>query len=69
MLILSRCDSLIYSESNVIEASKLYSLNKVQKRYEIVNGYNSSNSFFARWLWYIKSSLPKILGGFNKEII
>jgi hypothetical protein len=69
MLILSRCDSLIYSESNVIEASKLYSLNKVQKRYKIVNGYNSSNSFFARWLWYIKSSLPKILGGFNKEII
>jgi len=69
MLILSKCDSLIYSESNVIEASNLYSLNKVQKRYKIDNGYNSSNPFFARWLWYIKNSLPKVLGGFNKEII
>lgn len=69
MLILSKCDSLIYSESNVIEASNVYSLNKIQKRYKINNGYNSSNFFFARWLWYVKSFLPKTLGGFNKEII
>ena len=57
---LSKCDSLIYSESNVIEASKIY-CSKNQKRYKIMNGYNSSNYIIARWLWFLKNIIPENL--------
>ena len=32
----------------------------------IDNGFNSSNEYIARWLWYCKNILPKFLGGFDK---
>ena len=31
--------------------------------HEINLGYNSSNKFIARWLWYFKNLLPEYLGG------
>jgi hypothetical protein len=69
MLLLSQCHYLIYSESNIIEAAKLYNLNKNQMLYKLDNGYNSSTLFIARWLWYIRSFLPSYFGGFTKELI
>ena len=32
------------------------------------NGYNSSNEYIAKWLWYVKNLLPSWFGGFKKTI-
>lgn len=67
MYMLSNCDSIIYSESNVIEAVKIFSKKK-QKKHIIRNGYNVNNPFIARWLWYLKMLLPSNFGGFENNI-
>mgnify|MGYP007072270888 CR=1 FL=1 len=55
--------------SNVSAAAISFNLNKVQKRYEIKNDYNSKNFFIAQYLWYLKKLLPPKFGGFkNIEI-
>ena len=61
-LILSKCNGLLFTRSNLISAAMLFSKKK-QKYHEIFLGYNSRNKFVARWLWYIKCLLPKYLGG------
>ena len=67
---LSKCDGIIYSQSNVIEAVKIY-FQKKSKKNKIMNGYNSSNNIIARWLWFLKNIIPEKFGGFknNAEVI
>lgn len=65
-MILSSCNGFVFTNSNVSEAAKIFSINKNQKLYEIRNGRNSKNIFISRWLWYYKSVAPISLGGFNK---
>jgi hypothetical protein len=67
-LILSKCHSLLFVRSNIINAAN-YFADKKQNLYEIFNGFNSRNQFIARWLWYIKKELPKNLLGLKKDII
>ena len=67
-LILSKCSSLLYVRSNIINAANYFSNDK-QKLYEIFNGFNSKNQFIARWLWYTKKELPKKFFGLEDEII
>ena len=61
-LILSKCNGLAYVKSNIISAAKLMTKKK-QKYHEMFLGYNSRNKYIARWLWYIKSVMPKFLYG------
>ncbi len=61
-LTLSKCNGLIFVKSNVISAAINLSKKK-QNKHEIFLGYNSRNKFVARWLWYIRSLLPKYIGG------
>lgn len=68
MLSLSMCDYLIYSLSNVSQASIFFNINKNQKRFYIDNGINSSNRLIARFSWFVKSILPSFFGGFKKNI-
>jgi hypothetical protein len=68
MLLLSQSDYLIYSLSNVSQASIFFNLNKNQKRYHIDNGVNYSNRIAARFSWFIKAKLPEVIGGFKKNI-
>jgi hypothetical protein len=63
-IILSKLDGLFYSYTNVSQASMLLNLNHSQKRYFINNGKNHKNVFIAKFYWFIKSNLPKSLGGF-----
>jgi hypothetical protein len=61
-IILSKCHGLTYVKSNLILA--VMSLSKIKQSYhEILLGFNSRNKFIARWYWYIKSLLPRFLGG------
>ena len=61
-LILSECDGLISNTTNIEKAARFISQKK-QMIHEIYLGTNSRNKFIARWLWYLKSFLPKYLGG------
>ena len=38
---------------------------KVGQFYKIDNGFNSLNKFISNWLWYYKSFMPQLLGGFK----
>ena len=67
-LILSKCSSLLFVRSNIINAANYFS-EKEQSMYEVFNGFNSRNQFIARWLWYIKKNLPKRFYGLNDELI
>ena len=64
-LILSKCDSFICQESNVSEFIKFLDQNRKIKFYYFNNGFNSSNEYVAKWLWYYKNIMPKFLGGFE----
>ena len=57
-LILSRCSSLLFVRSNIINAANYFSKN-TQELYEIFNGFNSRNQFIARFLWFIKKKTSK----------
>ena len=35
--------------------------------HEINLGYNSSNKYVSRWLWYIKNLLPSFFGGLKDK--
>ena len=67
-LLLSKCDSFIYLNSNVSSAAIALNLNPNQKKYKIDNGFNSKNIFIAMFYWYIKKFIPTYLGGFENNI-
>lgn len=67
-LLLSSCDYFIYLCSNVSSAAISFNLNQKQKRIEIKNGINSKNIIISQYLWYLKSILPKNLGGLKDNI-
>ncbi len=67
-LILSKCHSLLYVRSNIINSANYFS-DKKQHLYEIFNGFNSRNQFIARWLWFVKKNFPKKMFGLKDEII
>ena len=62
-LLLSKCDYFVYLCSNVSSAAISFNLNHEQKRIEIKNGMNSKNIIISQFLWYLKTFLPKKLGG------
>jgi hypothetical protein len=63
-LILSKCHTFLFVETNVSSYVRL-----IRKKNQILiplhNGFNSSNEYIAKWLWYIKKMLPPKLGGFS----
>ena len=61
-LILSKCDGLTYVKSNVVSAAIMFS-NKKIKLHEIFLGLNIRNKIFSKYLWFLKSKLPKKFGG------
>ena len=67
-LILSRCRSLLFVRSNIINAANFFSKQN-QTLYEIFNGFNSRNQFLARFLWFIKKEFPKKYFGLKDELI
>tara|TARA_X000000950_G_scaffold289548_1_gene415435 strand:+ start:1740 stop:2780 length:1041 start_codon:yes stop_codon:yes gene_type:complete len=64
-LLISKCDSFIYTNSNVSKFVKFLDDKKVINYFLIENGFNSSNAYIAKWLWYFKAFLPPLLGGFT----
>lgn len=61
-LVLSKCEGFTFIKSNVSSAA--ISLKKTSMQIHEINlGYNSSNKFIARWLWYLKIILPKYMFG------
>lgn len=66
-LILSRCNALLCSDSNVSEAAQFLNAGHYEKVSFIDNGPNSNNLYLAKYLWFIKKGLPASLGGFPDE--
>lgn len=66
-ILLSQCDSFLFTDTNVSSAVIRINSNKNQKRYKIHNGLNSKNKIYALFKWYTKKFLPSFLGGFKKE--
>jgi len=67
-LILSKCSSLLFVRSNIINAANFFS-EKEQNLYEIFNGFNSRNQFIARFLWFIRKRLHKNFYGLKNDLI
>tara|TARA_X000000950_G_scaffold205530_1_gene247243 strand:- start:19653 stop:20663 length:1011 start_codon:yes stop_codon:yes gene_type:complete len=67
-LILSKCNTFLHIDTNVSLFVKFFSKSSFPKFVILDNGYNSSNEYIAKWLWYIKNLLPSWLGGFKKII-
>ena len=64
VLILSKLDMLVCSESNISDFVKFISKNKKFKIIRIYNARNTKNILMANFNWKLKNSLPKFLGGF-----
>ncbi len=67
-LILSKCNTFLHIDTNVSLFVKFFSKNSSPKFIILNNGYNSSNEYIAKWLWYVKNLLPSWFGGFKKTI-
>ena len=65
-LIMSKCDGLLSTETNVSNFIKIINGNNKPEFFRIENGYNSTNEYYAMWIWYLKKILPKFLGGFGE---
>ncbi len=66
-LLISKCDSFVFTNSNVSEFVKFLDNKKVINYFLIQNGFNSSNEYMAKWLWYYKDIFPPLLGGFKDK--
>ncbi len=66
-LLIAKCNTFIFANSNVSEFVKFLDNKKVINYFLIENGFNSSNEYIARWLWYYKKFLPPLLGGFKDK--
>lgn len=66
-LLISKCNSFLYSNSNVSEFVKFLDEKKKINYYMIDNGLNSSNEYIAKWYWYYKNIAPSVLGGFKSR--
>lgn len=64
-LILSKCNGFLHAQTNVSEFVKFLDKKNKIKYFYLYNGKNSSNEYVAKWLWYYKNFVPKILGGFE----
>lgn len=67
-LIISKCEGFLSTETNISNFVNIIMNNNKPKFYKIENGYNSTNEYYAMWLWYLKRVLPSFLGGFRKSI-
>ena len=67
-IIMSKCQSFLSSETNISNFIHIIKKKNKPKFYKIENGYNSTNEYYAMWLWYIKRILPSFLGGFGKSV-
>ena len=63
MLILSKIDTIIYSNSNLVEFAIFHSDLKRIKAFQFENGINSKNILISLFLWNLKKLLPQNLVG------
>ena len=68
-LLLSRCQALITSGSNVSEFAKLMNGGRCEVVRRIYNGSNSSNRLLALYLYGIRRWLPPRLGGLPGQVV
>ena len=64
-LIMTYCNGFLHSKTNVSEFIKFIDRKKKINFFTLDNGFNSSNEYVARWLWYYKLFMPYNLGGFK----
>ena len=67
--ILSACNGLVSSTSNVTEFARAYNNGNYNLDLVIDNGLNAANPKVARHLWSVKNFLPPKLGGFSVKAI
>ncbi len=67
--LLSECDGLVSSTSNVTEFARARNNGRYQVDLVIDNGLNAANPRIARHLWAIKRMMPERLGGFSVNAI
>jgi len=65
-ILLSQCDGLLYSSSNISALAAMIGDHKFL--YHINNGINSGNRHIAKYSYKIKKLLPKKLGGLLDEV-
>ena len=68
MILLSKVNYMIHSNSNLSAMARHYSKKKFKEAI-IFNGINSGNIFICNFLWYLKKILPYNMGGFKNKII
>lgn len=67
-VVLSRCGGLVCGRSNLSEAAIMLSEDGLAPMIRISQGRNSFRPYVAPLKWYVKSSLPRSMGGFARWI-
>lgn len=67
MIMLSNCNILLSSDSNVGKAAVFFN-KKISKLYLIESEKNSNNPFIARWLWYFKNYFSFLFGSVKYKV-
>lgn len=66
LILLTKCDGILCGNSNVAATARI--LKPFEFVYYVNNGKNSSNKYYARFLYGIKKRLPKNFGGLLDKI-
>lgn len=67
--LLSQCDGLVSSTSNVTEFARARNNGRYLIDLVIDNGLNASNPTLAKYVWALKSRMPARWGGFSNQAI
>ena len=67
--LLSKCEGLLHSSSNVSEFARFENHDKYKFRCEIKNGTNTNRRIMAKYLYFIKKMLPSKLGGLLGDVV
>jgi hypothetical protein len=67
--LLSKCNGILYSNSNVNEYSRLINDSQYKFECEIKNGLNTYHPIYSKFKYNIIKRLPKNLGGLLNEVI
>lgn len=68
-LLLAKCVGMLHSSSNVSQFARFIKQDKFEFRYTIENGVNTNNRFRAKYLYSLKKSLPRGLGGLENRLV
>ena len=64
--LLAECGGIIRGHSGISDAASMLKSQSFEPFIKISQGQNSLRPYISPWLWYVKATVPPIVGGFGK---